>query len=314
MLVVVEVGDQVVDDAAGRVVAAQRVLRLARARSCRRSLVSVALTYSAAPGPDDHRLAEVADVEDADGLADGGVLLDDAGRVLQRHRPAAELGELRAEGDVAVVQGRLLERRVGHGAKPTAARCGVPASPNLPRVTTYTLRSASPAKTRADAVVVGVVAGRQGPAALRRGRGRRQGLRPQAAPLPVDAGRHRQGRRGGQGAHAATRSTRRCWSSSASATTRPTRSPYAAPPASPPAASPTPPRSRSPCPPTRPSWSRAVTEGYRLGGYTFTALQDDEDARPPSRPTSSCSAAIARRRRGGRRLRGGAGRSPTPSR
>ena len=35
VLVVVEVGDQVVDDAAGRVVAAQRVLRLARARSGR---------------------------------------------------------------------------------------------------------------------------------------------------------------------------------------------------------------------------------------------------------------------------------------
>jgi leucyl aminopeptidase len=33
----------------------------------------------------------------------------------------------------------------------------------MPRVTTYSLRSASPAKTRADAVVVGVVAGPQGP-------------------------------------------------------------------------------------------------------------------------------------------------------
>ncbi len=33
----------------------------------------------------------------------------------------------------------------------------------MPRVTTYALRSASPAKTRADAVVVGVVAGEKGP-------------------------------------------------------------------------------------------------------------------------------------------------------
>ena len=33
----------------------------------------------------------------------------------------------------------------------------------MPRVTTYALRSASPAKTRADAVVVGVVAGPKGP-------------------------------------------------------------------------------------------------------------------------------------------------------
>ena len=55
----------------------------------------------------DHRLAEVADVEDADGLADRRVLLDHPGRVLQRHLPAAELRELRAERDVPVVQGRL---------------------------------------------------------------------------------------------------------------------------------------------------------------------------------------------------------------
>ena len=33
----------------------------------------------------------------------------------------------------------------------------------MPRVTSYSLRSASPAKTRADAVVVGVVAGDKGP-------------------------------------------------------------------------------------------------------------------------------------------------------
>ena len=33
----------------------------------------------------------------------------------------------------------------------------------MPRVTTYSLRSASPAKTRADAVVVGVVSGEKGP-------------------------------------------------------------------------------------------------------------------------------------------------------
>ena len=55
-------------------------------------------------GAGDHRLAEVADVEDADGLAHRGVLLDHAGGVLQRHRPAAELGELGTERDVPVMQ------------------------------------------------------------------------------------------------------------------------------------------------------------------------------------------------------------------
>ena len=53
----------------------------------------------------DHQLAEVADVEDPDGLADRRVLLEHpGGLVLQRHLPAAELGELRAEGDVPLVQ------------------------------------------------------------------------------------------------------------------------------------------------------------------------------------------------------------------
>ena len=59
----------------------------------------------------DQRLAEVADVEDADRLAHRRVLLDDAGPgVLQRHRPAAELGELRAQRDVPLVQRRGEQR------------------------------------------------------------------------------------------------------------------------------------------------------------------------------------------------------------
>ena len=53
----------------------------------------------------DQQLAQVADVEDADRGPHGGVLLDHAGGVLQRHRPAAELGELGPEGLVPVVQG-----------------------------------------------------------------------------------------------------------------------------------------------------------------------------------------------------------------
>ena len=48
-------------------------------------------------------LAEVADVEDAHRSAYGVVLLDRAG-VLQRHRPATELRELRALLSVTLVQ------------------------------------------------------------------------------------------------------------------------------------------------------------------------------------------------------------------
>ncbi len=87
-----------------------------------RSLVSVALTYAAAPDPPTTRLAQVADVEDPDALPDRGVLLDHARGVLHRHRPAPELGELRAERHVPIVQRRAQQIAVvGHGRKPTAA-------------------------------------------------------------------------------------------------------------------------------------------------------------------------------------------------
>ena len=43
----------------------------------------------------------------ADRLAHCRVLLDYSGRIFQGHRPAAELGELGAQRDVAVVQRRL---------------------------------------------------------------------------------------------------------------------------------------------------------------------------------------------------------------
>ena len=55
----------------------------------------------------------------------GGVLLEDAGGVLQRHLPAPELRELRPEGDVAVMERRLQE---GHASKVTAGS-GAPAPP-----------------------------------------------------------------------------------------------------------------------------------------------------------------------------------------
>ena len=74
----------------------------------------------------------------ADGLAHGRVLLDHARGVLEGHRPATELGELRAQRLVPVVQGGPLQRRartcgsghligavvggvVSHGREPTSA-------------------------------------------------------------------------------------------------------------------------------------------------------------------------------------------------
>ena len=67
-------------------------------------------------GPAHPRLAEVRHVEDPGTGTHGGVLLDDAAaRVLQRHLPAAELGELRTEGQVPVMQWRAQE----HGSQLT---------------------------------------------------------------------------------------------------------------------------------------------------------------------------------------------------
>jgi hypothetical protein len=112
VLLVVEVGDQVIDDATGRVVAAEGVLGLA-GLDLGEVVAEGGVDVVGGAGTADHGLAEVADVEEPDRLADGGVLLDDAGGVLQRHAPPAELGELRTERDVPVVQ-RGLEQR--HGA------------------------------------------------------------------------------------------------------------------------------------------------------------------------------------------------------
>ncbi len=75
-----------------------------------RSLVSAAFTNSAAPGPVHQGLAEVADVEQAHRLTDRGVLGDGAG-VRDRHLPATERRERRAEFDVDGVDGALLAVR-----------------------------------------------------------------------------------------------------------------------------------------------------------------------------------------------------------
>ena len=98
------VGDQVVDDATG-FGAAQRVLRLARPDAAQvvgeRGVDELRGARSA-----DQRLTEVADVEQADRVAGGGVLTDRA-RIRHRHQPAAELGETGAQLTMAVFQGSV---------------------------------------------------------------------------------------------------------------------------------------------------------------------------------------------------------------
>ena len=126
VLVVVQVGDEVVDHTTRRVVAAERVLRLA-GRDAAEVVRQRRVDVRRRAGPAHDALAEVAHVEDADGLADRGVLLDDAAAgVLQRHRPATELRQLGAERDVPVVQRRGAQggpvvRGGRHGGEPTAA-------------------------------------------------------------------------------------------------------------------------------------------------------------------------------------------------
>ncbi len=120
LVLAADVGDEVVDDAAARLVAAQRVLRLARADLAQVVGEPVVHEVDRTRTPDDP-LAQVADVEDPHGLPHGDVLLEHAAaRVLDRHVPAAEVGELGAERDVAVVQGSLLQAPVRgicrHGA------------------------------------------------------------------------------------------------------------------------------------------------------------------------------------------------------
>ena len=101
--------------------AAQRVLGLARADPVEvGGEAAVHERRRARPG--DGELAQVADVEHADARAHRGVLGDGAGRVGDRHRPAAERTQGRPERDVPVVQRARQEiGRIGHAAHGTAA-------------------------------------------------------------------------------------------------------------------------------------------------------------------------------------------------
>ena len=257
----VEVGDQVVDDPAGGVVAAQRVLGLAVLDPAE-VVGERGVDVVGGSRADDGDLAEVAHVEDADRLTDGGVLLDHAGGVLQRHRPAAEVGELRAQRHVPLVQWRLQRRRLrrslGRGLCAVHAR-------NLPRLSCASeYLHAARCQRCEDPLRRGGRrggAGRQGRgerADRRAGRGgRRKGLRPRvpaAARLPR---RDRQARRGHQGADrqaavvAAARARRARQARQGRGSVG--RLSYAARRAPRREPSPTPPRSRSPCLPTRSS-------------------------------------------------------------
>ena len=126
LVVVAVVGDQVVHHPAGGVVTAQRVLRLAGTHPSE-VVGERGVDVRRRTRPAHHGLAEMADVEKADRLADGGVLLDDAAAgILDRHLPAAEVGHLRAQRDVAVVQRRTLGRSVAHRADASIAGIRVP--------------------------------------------------------------------------------------------------------------------------------------------------------------------------------------------
>ncbi len=70
--------------------------------------------------PAQHEAAHVRDVEEAGARAGGEVLGDDAGGVLDRHVPAAEVHHPGAGGDVLRVEGRAQERR---GRARVAAHC-----------------------------------------------------------------------------------------------------------------------------------------------------------------------------------------------
>jgi hypothetical protein len=129
LLVGEEVGDEVVDHAAGVVVARERVLRLTGSEPAQvRRQAGVDVRSGAGSTYGD--LPQMADVEDADRLAYRGMLLEHSPTgVLQRHLPPAEGSGTSAQIDVRRMQGRANQpagwllggSRVGHGGQRTTA-------------------------------------------------------------------------------------------------------------------------------------------------------------------------------------------------
>ena len=115
------VGDQVVDHAAA-FVEHERVLAMAGSKAG-----DVVGEHPVEPGggglPADEELAHVGNVEDAGALAHGVVLVDDRG-VLDRHVPAGEGDEARAELDMCGFQRAAVQ--VGrHAAQPATRLAGL---------------------------------------------------------------------------------------------------------------------------------------------------------------------------------------------
>ena len=184
-----------------------------------------------------------------------------------------------------------------HGRKPTAAGSG-----GQPRLTCPGDHVLAPQRqsrqTRVDAVVVGVVSGPQGTAAVRRGRRHHVGLRPQAAPASCPplgvTGKAGESvlvpdpRRGQRPAAGAGRSRRRPHRRDRRTPCRRRGRPQRRR---------TPRRSPSPCPPTPPSWSARWSRDTGSAATRFTRYKSSapEDATSP--PTSWCSAASPARPR-----------------
>ena len=113
LVVGAQVDDEVVDDAAGRR-RSTSCTAPGPARSGPGRWSGAELTYAAAPGPRTSALPRWLTSNTPTALAHGRVLAHDAAaRVLDRHLPAAEVGHLRAQRDVPVVQRRRVERGVG---------------------------------------------------------------------------------------------------------------------------------------------------------------------------------------------------------
>ncbi len=161
----------------------------------------MALTYAAAPGPADDRLAEVAHVEEADRLAHRGVLPDHAAArgtrsasPSRRSRPSSRRGPRAGRG-----AGNGAARRSRHRRR-SGRSCGrTLASPRLARfpatshprgrtpVTTVSLSSSKPAALKVDALVVGVAKGPDGVVLAPGARGDRQGVQGPARGRRVEA-------------------------------------------------------------------------------------------------------------------------------
>src|SRR3954451_1417870 len=145
------VDDQVVDDTAGLVVAAQRVLSPAGPDPVE-VVGQAGVDEVLRTGARHLGIAEMAHVEQADRRTDRGVLLHDAG-VLDGHLPATELRHACAERNVSIMQ-RRTSQRGGHDRRRYRIASTV--------MTTLSLTKTPLSDVKADAIVIGVAKGATG--------------------------------------------------------------------------------------------------------------------------------------------------------